>query len=230
MNLENYFADYRIDDPESYDHWFSHHLGIAVRFVDVFTGGPINAPLRVSAPAQQWTAVRRTTDDSYRFLFTETAIPAGVFDLQIDSLSGEYQSLQPAQITLPVVSGPPPVRADYIMTLPLWPTRQFQFPAGETGIIGRIVSGGTNSIRDLQVRLFPQGTAPAAAPAAFSNSNGEFVYRLPWHGPRMTGSTVNAPPTVAIDMVGPGGSIGAVAPAIMDPPSGQVHSQTFTIP
>lgn len=230
MSLENYFATYRIDDPNSYDHWLSHYLGIVLRFVDVFTGRPIDTPLRVSVPDQKWTAVYCTTDATYRFLFTERDVPAGVFTLQVDSLTGAYASHLPVQITLPVVSGPPPVRKDFIQTVGLWPTRQFKIPVAETAIIGRIVSGGINPTAGLHIRIFPQETLPTAAPLAFCDPHGEFVYRLPWHGLRMTGSVVNPPPPVDIEISGPGGPIVPVAPTTLDPQTGQVHSQTFTIP
>ena len=230
MSLENYFAAYRIDDPDSYDHWLSHYLGIALRFVDAFTGRPIDTPLRVSVPTRQWTAVHHATDGTYRFVFTERAVPTGVFTLDIESLTGAYASHQPVQITLPVVSGPPPARTDFIKTVSLWPTRLFKISAAETVIIGRIVSGGANPTGGLQIRIFPQGALPATAPAAFSDPRGEFVYRLPWHGLRMTGTAVNPPPPVNIEISGPGGGIGPVAPATLDPQTGQVHPQTFTIP
>lgn len=230
MGIENFFDAYNLEDPNSYDHWFAHRLGIVIRFVDVFTGRVIDSPMRVSVPDQEWIAVKGKTDATYRFLFTEQAVPAGNFTVEVISLTQEYQNLQVLQISLPVVPSIPPLRSDFIVEHPLWPTRKFKIPAGESAVTGRIVSGGVNAVDDLQIRFYEQGTLPSAAPAAFSDAQGEFVYRLPWYSYQVAGSVVSPPPDIDIEITGTGGVITPINPASIHPEPGLVHAQTITIP
>jgi hypothetical protein len=230
MTLENYFEDYNIEDPNSYDHWFSHRLGVVIRFMDVFTDRIVDSPLRVSVPAEDWVAVRRQNDSTYRFLFTEEPVPAGNFTVEIESLTQEYANRRLLQVRLPVVPSTPPVRNDYIVNHELHPTRNFTIPTGETAVIGRTQSGGANPIEDLEIRLFATGSPAGAAPVAFSDDNGEFVYRLPWHAQQVSGTAITPPPVIDIQITGPGGDITPINPPSIDPQPGLVHTQTFIIP
>jgi hypothetical protein len=229
MTLENYFEDYNIDDPNSYDHWFSHRLGVVIRFFDVFTGRTIDHPLNVTVPSQGWNAVHRRTDSTYRFLFTNEMVPAGNFTIEIESITQEYAHHLPLLVTLPVVPSTPPVRSDYIVTHPLWPTRNFAIPAGESAVVGRIVSGSASATDNMQIRLFEHGTSSAAAPIAFSDDNGEFSYRLPWHRQQVAGTVISPPPAIDIQINGPGGLITPIIPPSINPQPGLVHTQTFLI-
>ncbi len=217
-------------DPRNYDHWFTHRLGVAFRFVDIFTARPVAARLEVSIPAERWTAVRRQTDHTYRLVFTERPVPTGLFDVEVTAPGGEYVNHRPFQINLPVVAASPPTRSDYLDERPLWPTRGLRLPQGETAIVGRIQSAGANPIDDLEIRIFRQGDPLPATPFAVTDDNGEFLFRLPWARHELSGAIVLPPPTVEIHVTGPGGPIAAVNPATFIPDLGRVRFRTFNIP
>jgi hypothetical protein len=169
-----------------------HHLSAAVRFLDHFTGAPVRAPLAVRAdrlpaaarlPPVPWTAHRARVDATYRFqVANETVPPAGAIAVTIEAPSREYAAFEPLTLNLPLVPPPhpPPVQpGDFLVEHPLWPTRAFRIPAGETAVVGTVRSGGANPIDRLRLRLWTGGGLPPAAPYAYTDALGEFVFRLP---------------------------------------------------
>jgi hypothetical protein len=161
-----------------------HRLGIAIRFVDHFTALPIRIPLRVEIESLRWRAFRSEHDATYRFLRTNEDIPSGTFTVTAICPTGEYENREPLSVTLPVVvAHPPPVLAnDYLVQSPLWPSRRMRPQAGETVVMGRLLHAGPPPqapAPDMRVRLFTPALPPPGTPYAYTNANGEFVYRFP---------------------------------------------------
>lgn len=220
--------DLRTDSPE----WV-HRLGLALRFVDIFTNAAVTLPLRVFVPAQEWEAIRCASDATYRFAFTHHPVPAGTFDAEVVAPGGEYINYEPIQITLPVAPGvpPPPVRRqDYLYNHPLWPTRQVRLPPGETGILGRIVRPPGQSPANLEVRVYEVGGAPPATPYTRTDGQGEFLFRLPWVRQEMSLGAVNPPPDLAIEIRDDTGPIGPANPVNFTPEPGRAQVLTFQVP
>ena len=161
----------------------AHRLGSAVQFIDHFTRLPIRTPLRVSIPNQRWDAIRSESDFTYRFIRTNREIPIGNFDVVVECPSGEYESVEPVTVALPIIVGHPPpiVRDDYLSRFPLWPTRRLRPEVGETVVIGRLLHTGPPLAPavGMRVRLSTPVIPPPGTAYAYSKANGEFVYRLP---------------------------------------------------
>jgi hypothetical protein len=219
MNLDT-------DNPAEFVRWFTHRLGVAIRFIDVFTGEVIRVPLQVSAPAQNWQAVRRAQDATYRFVFSEVSVPTGSFDIDVEAPGGEYLNWIPIEVTLPIVPATSPITVgDYLMELPLWPTRRVRPPDGETAVIGRLVSATANPVSNLDIRLFRQGDPAPAMPFARSDGMGAFLFRLPWfqwQTPPL--------PNVEIRVTESGGTILPVNPSSFALEPGRLQSRSFEIP
>lgn len=170
----------------------AHRLGIAVRLFDFFTGETVRVPMTLSIPDLRIEAFRADTDHTFRFLFTNRDVPAGgPFAIQADIPGGEYEAREPMQASLPVVVGHPPpvIRSDYLVEFPLWPTRARNRPPAETDVIGRVISAGVTDITNLRIFLFELPGSPPLSPYAYTNVNGEFLFRLPQLRAHMSGST-----------------------------------------
>jgi hypothetical protein len=119
----------------------SRGLAVAIRFVDGFTGQPVNSPLLVSIntftgidpsvmaslSVAGWNALWSETDSTYRFSVPNVSqVPTGIFDLAIANTSGvdlysdppaalpngPYAAQTQLQVTIPPVAAhPPPVLA-----------------------------------------------------------------------------------------------------------------------
>lgn len=218
--------DWRSDFPR-----LVHHLGVALRLVDIFTDLPVAVPLTVTVPAQGWEAVYRATDSTYRLVFTHRAPPSGKFAVAVAAPGGEYRSLEPIQVTLPVTPGvPPPLvrRVDYLISRPLWPTRVWRPPVGETVVLGRLTRVGAGAVADLDIRIFAVGQSVPATPYTRSDGQGEFLFRLPWLRPTMSGTTINPPPTLAIEVREAGNPL-TVNPATFPLLPGRAQVLTFVI-
>ena len=214
--------DYRTDFPT-----LVHHLGVALRFVDIFSDLPVTIPLTVTVPAQGWRAVYRATDNTHRLVFTHRPPPSGTFAVAVEAPGGEYINYEPIQITLPIIPGipPPPVRrSDYLITLPLWPTRIFRPPAGETAVLGCL----SRARAGLDIRIYAAGQPVPAIPYTRSDGQGEFLFRLPWLRPTMSGTIINPPPNLAIE-VREAGSPLTVNPATFPLIPGRAQVLTFVI-
>ena len=161
---------------------FRHQLAIAYQFTDAFTGLVVRTPLAVTIPELRWTALRSEQDFTYRFVVTNQDVPAGgPFDVVVAAPLGDYVALEPIALTLPVVvAHPPPVRrSDYLVSLPLWPTRKFA-GVNETVVIGHVTSSGATSVDRLKVVL-DRTPAPYGNPRPFTrtDAHGDFLYRVP---------------------------------------------------
>lgn len=208
-----------------------HELAVAVRFVDAFTGKPIDVPLDVRAttlplplplpparpPNVPWIARRHPEDSTYRFLVSDgESMPSGPLEVTVTDPSGAYANLEPQPLTVllprPLVAHPPtPDRSDFLVEPRLWPTRRFSAAPGETAVIGRVVSAGAlTPIDRLRIRL---GVSPLPAdPFTYTNSFGEFLFRLPGLKGKVVGTVVTSTASLDIEMLLPPGYTTAVPP------------------
>ena len=180
-----------------------HRLCIAVRFSDMFTGETVDTPMSVTIPSLRLAAFRADTDFTYRFVVTNRDIPvAAAADLQVEIPGGEYRAVEEMQVSFPISVGHPPpiIRPDYLAEFPLWPTRRRRPLAGETAVIGRITSGGATNVAALRVRLFVPPGPPPVRPYTYTDSNGEFFFRLPQLKARMSGSTPILTATLGVEI------------------------------
>jgi hypothetical protein len=221
-------GDHRTDRPR-----IGHDLGVAFRFVDMFTSRAINTPLDVRAealpappppppppqlpprrPDLPWRAIRRTHDATYRFVASRpAAIPNGALPILVDAPNGEYINFEPLSVVLPrphAAHPPTPDRSDYLIERVLWPTRRARLEAGETAIIGRVLSGGVNAIARLRVRFAP-GIVPPA-PYTYTDERGEFVFRFPALKRQVIGAIVTSTASLNIEMHAPPAYAALVVP------------------
>jgi hypothetical protein len=197
-----------------------HQLGVVLRFVDVFTGRPIDTPLDVRSialpsplpppparpPNLPWRALRRADDASYRFVVSDgEALPTGPLDVLVDDPGGAYVNFEPLTIQLPrpLVAHPPtPDRSDFLVDRKLWPTRHAALGAAETAVVGRIVStGALTQVAALRIRL---GVGPLPAdPYTYTNDAGEFLFRLPGLKGKVVGSVVTSTAPLDVEILEP---------------------------
>jgi hypothetical protein len=197
-----------------------HQLGVVLRFVDVFTGRPIDAPLDVRTialpsplpppparpPNLPWRAVRREDDSSYRFITSDgETLPTGPVDILVDDPGGAYVNFEPLTIQLPrpIVAHPPtPDRSDFLVDRKLWPTRRAAIGPGETAVVGRVVStGALTSVAALLIRL---GVAPLAPdPYTYTTDAGEFIVRLPGLKGKVVGTVVTSTAPLDVEILEP---------------------------
>jgi hypothetical protein len=202
----------------------THRLGVALRFVDIFTARPVDVPLDVRAetlpvpppswPNLPWRAVRRADDATYRFIVTDSVVlPAGAIPITVDAPGDEYVNFEPFTVGLPcprVAHPPTPDRSDYLVQRALWPTRRARLEPGETAIIGRVVTGGVNPIAALRVRLAAGPVPPA--PYTYTDDRGEFVFRFPTLKKQVVGPAVTATASLNIEMHAPPAYAAVVVP------------------
>jgi hypothetical protein len=161
-----------------------HLLGFALRFEDIFdrpatpTTSPVRAPLQVSIPALRWQAFYAGSDGTYRFRFGPHDVIAGTHAVEVTSLDGSYANHEAFTVTLPRVVSTPPVTDDFLIARPLWPTRSFRIPEGETAVIGRITSPTSQPVAGLRVQLYRGASPPPSGAYTYTDANGEFVFRL----------------------------------------------------
>jgi hypothetical protein len=209
-----------------------HQLGVVLRFVDVFTARPIDAPLDVRAlafpslpppparpPNLPWRAVRSADTATYRFLASDgETLPTGPIDVLVDDPAGAYVNFEPLTVQLPrpfVAHPPTPDRSDFLVDRALWPTRRATLGAGETAVVGRVISAGAlTPIAALRIRL---GVAPLAPdPYTYTSETGEFVFRLPALKGKVVGTVVTSTASLSIEILEPPAyttSVGPTSPA-----------------
>jgi len=170
---------------------FTHRLGAAVLFEDAFTGGAVTVPIDVQArtvpivagmPMLPWKAVRGLNDPAYRLMVSnQTVMPLGLVQLDVDIPGRQYENFEPLQVgPLPLpLSAPRPLRSDLLVRHALWPTRVLRLPAGETAVIARVISGGANPTAGLKVTIWPATAPMPPRPYAYTDTDGQLVYRLP---------------------------------------------------
>jgi hypothetical protein len=183
-------ADARTDHPV-----FTHRLGVALQFFDVFTGATVRAPLHVTLqralqPSRKLVALRPTGDDGiYRVLVPEPPFPPPppeAFLANVEAAGGEYVSHEAISVLLPrTASAPPPpaLRSDYLVRAPLWPTVLVRPSPGETALLGHVVSGVSPNLVSAANYKVVVGTANelldiSQIPYARTNAQGDFLYRL----------------------------------------------------
>ena len=161
-----------------------HRLAAVVRLVDAFTGLPVRAPFDVRLAGQEWwRPLYRDTDATYRFLVSNRAVPSlGTVAVRLTPLdpAATHRDIGGLSVTIPP-AGPAPVPltpARFLHEHPVWPTRTFAPPPGETVVLGRVRRAGA-PVADQRVRLATGGAPGAGAPAAPTDADGAFVYRLP---------------------------------------------------
>jgi hypothetical protein len=193
-----------MSDPRSDTLDWRRDLAVVVRFVDGFTGQPVRDRFLVSIPrfavnsAGRWSE----SDATYRFSLPNLKLedgvpemPSGTFNLTVTSSDGvnlysdppqappqsSYAALMPLQVKIPPVAAhqPPVLVTDYLVELPLWPTASFRVPAGETAVLGWIVSAGGTSVAALKLKLFQSNTGASGEPWVSTDAAGQFLYRLP---------------------------------------------------
>jgi hypothetical protein len=208
-------------------------LAAVYRFYDAFLypiddgTPPIASPLDVLIPQFGWAALAVASDHTYRFSASTLTgpAPAGVnLAVTVTAANGEYVSLEPIALSLPLPLSTPPTRADFLTARPLWPTPALRPPAGETAIRGFIRSATAQPVADLQVEIWT-GSAPlppAGTPFTRSDAKGDFVFRFP----RLKGPPGDAVP-VSIRLSG--GAV-TVVPASLSIVLGQTQTVAFQRP
>lgn len=178
-----------------------HRLAVVVRLVDAFTGAVVRERFDVRLVGHEWwTPIFRATDATYRFKVTNAPVPAlGATPVRVTPLAvpTTYRDLGGLSVTIPR-PGPPPVplvAGYYLVDHELWPTWAFRPPPGETFVAGRVVRAG-RPVADQRVRAATSAAALPAAPAAPTDADGQFVYRLP--GLRVSAAT----PGTVVDSAG----------------------------
>ena len=145
---------------------------------------PVTSPLDVSIPDLRWNALFAENDATYRFsasTLTHPA-PAGVnLTVQVTAPGGDYLSLEPILLTLPLPVSVPPQRADFLISRPLWPTVGLRPPSNETVVRGQIQSPTAQPVDGLKIEMWPASAAtpPPGTPYTRSNAHGDFLYRFP---------------------------------------------------
>ncbi|HEY5933088.1 MAG TPA: hypothetical protein VIU61_00550 [Kofleriaceae bacterium] len=204
-----------------------HALACALRFEDIFyrpvepTTPPVATRLEVTIPALAWTAIRADRDATYRFRFTPGVDVTGTHDVVVTSLDGIYVNHEPFQITLPRMMSTPPRASDFLIARPLWPTRRFHAPIGETCVIGRITSPNL-PVAALRVQLYRGAAPPPLGAYTYTDANGEFVFRLL----KLAGAIGDVISDVRI-AVSDGNPV-VVAPDMFSVELGRTQSITFT--
>lgn len=161
----------------------THELAAAVRLVDGFTGTPLRERYDVRISGQEWwVPLYREEDATYRFLLSNRPLPAlGSVSLVVTSPDPGAAHADLGGLTLTIPGPAPPVPltvGHFLVEHPLWPTRSFRPPPGETFIKGRCVRAGQPVAG--QLVQIAEGAAPLpATPAARTDADGEFAYRLP---------------------------------------------------
>jgi hypothetical protein len=165
-------------------------LAAVFRFYDVFLGPfddatpLISSPLDVSIPELNWRALQSDNDRTYRFsarTLTQSTPGGANLGVKVVAARGDYVNFEPILLTLPLPISTPPVRADFLITRPLWPTPAARPPAGETAIWGHISGSAVLPVADLKVQawLGSTPTPPAGTLWTRSDANGDFLFRFP---------------------------------------------------
>lgn len=209
-------------------------LAAVITFRDVFylpfadDTPPVNARIDVSIPSRKWNALFVDRDATWRFSVAGEPIPTGTFDVQVDVREGPYAHFEPFQLTLPVTPSSPPKTSDFLVVKPLFPTRRFQVPRGETAIIGQL-QHPTLPTQGLKVRMYPTASPPSVVPYTYTDAQGGFLFRFP----RLDTTVIPTPPqkVAMVDLtveVSEGGVPVAVSPSTLTVPLGMTQFMAFT--
>jgi hypothetical protein len=213
---------------------FHHRLGVALQFVDVFTGQVVRSPLHVRFPALGLVA-HRASDDTYRLIVPDPPLPPpppALFDVEVQG--DEYVLFDgPLQVQLPRSSSAPPpplLRGDYLVRVELWPTTRVRTPAGETAVRGQVTRTTAGAVSaGLKVVIHLAAENPTLVPFARTDERGQFLYRLS----RLRGTPGGTPPATAslsVKMFEPGGTPLAPSPAGLTLDLGRASTFQFSVP
>lgn len=211
----------------------THRLAVAFQFLDIFTGVPVRSPLRVAVEEFHWRAFHSEADATYRFLRSNGPIPAGNFQVSVNSTHGDYENWLPITASLPVVIGHPPpvVRSDYLRQVALWPTRKAALAQGETAAVGHIRSAGATPVAGVRVHLYAAPGPSPATPFAVANAAGEFLFRLPQLRHSMVGGAAVSTASLNVEMRTPGGAtVSSVVPSLITVNLGVTSLVEFNVP
>jgi hypothetical protein len=165
-------------------------LAAVYRFYDAFLfpidelTPPIGSPLDVSIPALEWQALAVPDDATYRFsAVTVSRPPPDGVDLAVAVAAREadYVSHEPILLSLPLPVATPPLRSDYLIARPLWPTPALRPPAGETAVRGILRSVSAQPVSGIKVEMWLGAAAipPPGTPYTRTDGKGEFLVRFP---------------------------------------------------
>jgi hypothetical protein len=213
---------------------FHHRLGVALQFVDAFTGQVVRSPLRVRFPALGLEAIR-AADDTYRLIVPDPPLPPpppALFD--VDVQGDDYALFEgPLQVELPrSPSAPPPVlRSDYLVRAQLWPTARVRTPAGETAVRGQVTrTTPAAPVAGLTVMLHLASENPALVPFTRTDALGQFLYRLSRLQGALTGGTPPATASLSVKMFDPAGPPLVPSPATITLDLGRASTLQFSVP
>lgn len=234
-----------------------HSLCAAWQFTDAFSLRPIAVPLTVTVPAiappypwmpaLPWTAVDGG-DGVYRFKVTNGVVaPTGTLAVNVAVPTSDYVAFEPLAMTLvPTgmhgvaprpLAGPYPQRSDFLLSTPLWPTRVFRIPPGETAVVGSITNAASAPVAGLKVTMWSSAyaNAPAGTPYTYTDANGDFVFRLlgPDFRVDIAGGHATTTVGVSISLLAPPAHTTAVIPTTPFPqtiPLGQVTTMPIRVP
>lgn len=158
-------------------------LATVIRLVDAFTGVALRERFDVRLGGREdWLPVFRLSDATYRFVVSNEPVPAlGPVNVTITAPVGAtHRDADSLSVTIPPAGAPPvPLTIAYFLNEHgLWPARTFRPPPGETFVRGRVLRAGA-PLPDHRVRIAAGGAPPSTAPAAPTDADGEFAYRLP---------------------------------------------------
>jgi hypothetical protein len=220
-------------DPRTDHPVFSHRLGVALRFFDVFTQAPVVAPLRVAIPQLNLVAgPPQSADGVYRFLLGDAPAAA---NYAVSVEADDYQSHEAISVQLPRMpsSPPPPVkRGDYLVRVALWPRTSVRVPPGETAVVGHVVSG-PNPVpaANYKVVLFTASENVNSVPYARTDENGDFLYRLSRLKGSVSSGVVTKTATLTAAIFTPTGNpVATVNPASVTVDLGRVLARQFNVP
>ena len=145
---------------------------------------PVSSALEVSIPSLGWNAMRVDSDHSYRFsavTLTQPAPNGPNLPVQVLAPAGDYVNHDAILLSLPLALSAPPLRGDFLIRRPLWPTTALRPPAGETGVRGHIHSPTAQPVAGLKVEMWTGAALVPSAGTPFtrSNADGDFLFRFP---------------------------------------------------
>lgn len=210
-------------------------LATVIRLVDAFTGVELRERYDVRLVGREdWLPVFRLSDATYRFVVSNEPVPGlGSVNVTITAPVGAtHRDADGLSVTVPPAVAPPvPLTVGYFLhEHGLWPARTFRPPPGETFVRGRVLRAGA-PLPDHRVRIAAGGPPTSTVPAAPTDADGEFSYRLPGLRILAQPSGVAASADLHVEVQDPAGTVQAiVAPALpITVPIGRTTALTLNL-
>jgi hypothetical protein len=203
-----------------------HRLSFAVRFLDHFTGEPVEAELPVRLAGSLVRPVprvdrrgRRHPDGTYRFVNTPPGRVEVLWRAPFAASHAGWTSWSaPTRILVP------PLRPEQPVDITLWPSSDAAAPAGRTAVYGNVVGGAAG----LEVRI---GGDPANAPHfTHTDGSGAFLYFTPDRPPANDTSGLVKVKVLLRDRAGAVVAIKHVRSTPPPPPNQQLAADEFLTP